>query len=81
RPPHRVLLGLSPQAGETLLERLAIRTPDTRYSDEWCSLTRVYDKVFVKPYLGIAWLLKRDPLNGLMNLPALLSRIANKGLV
>ncbi|AOE38802.1 tRNA (adenosine(37)-N6)-methyltransferase TrmM [Pantoea agglomerans] len=42
RPPHRVLLGLSPQAGETLLERLAIRTPDTRYSDEWCSLTREF---------------------------------------
>ena len=37
--------------------------------------------MFVKPYLGIAWLLQRDPLNGLMNLPALLSRIANKGLV
>ncbi|MGB8927785.1 MAG: SAM-dependent methyltransferase, partial [Pantoea agglomerans] len=42
RPPHRVLLGLSPQAGENLLERLAIRTPDTRYSAEWCSLTREF---------------------------------------
>jgi NADH-quinone oxidoreductase subunit L len=41
----------------------------------------LYDKVFVKPYLGIAWLLKSDPLNSLMNLPALLSRIGNKGLV
>jgi NADH-quinone oxidoreductase subunit L len=41
----------------------------------------LYDKVFVKPYLGIAWLLKRDPLNSLMNLPALLSRVGNKGLV
>ena len=43
--------------------------------------TRLYDKIFVKPYLGIAWLLQRDPLNSLMNLPALLSRIGNKGLV
>jgi tRNA1Val (adenine37-N6)-methyltransferase len=42
RPPHRVVLALSPQAGETLLERLAIRAPDTRYSDEWCSLTREF---------------------------------------
>ncbi|WP_313655412.1 tRNA(1)(Val) (adenine(37)-N(6))-methyltransferase TrmN [Pantoea sp.] len=42
RPPHRVVLGLSPQAGETLLERLAIRAPDTRYSDEWCGLTQAF---------------------------------------
>lgn len=39
RPPHRVLLGFSPTAGETLLERLAIRNEDTHYSDAWCSLT------------------------------------------
>ncbi len=41
----------------------------------------LYDKVFVKPFLGIAWLLKRDPLNALMNIPAILSRFAGKGLV
>jgi len=41
----------------------------------------LYDKVFVKPYLGVAWLLSRDPLNSLMNIPALLARGANKGLV
>ncbi|BDH45098.1 NADH-quinone oxidoreductase subunit L [Salmonella enterica subsp. enterica serovar Choleraesuis] len=41
----------------------------------------LYDKVFVKPYLGIAWLLKRDPLNALMNIPAIISRFAGKGLV
>lgn len=28
----------------------------------------LYDKVFVKPFLGIAWLLKRDPLNSMMNI-------------
>ena len=33
----------------------------------------LYDKVFVKPFLGIARLLKRDPLNSLMNIPAILS--------
>lgn len=41
----------------------------------------LYDKVFVKPFLGIAWLLKRDPLNSLMNIPAILSRFAGKGLL
>ncbi|MDL4912602.1 MAG: tRNA1(Val) (adenine(37)-N6)-methyltransferase [Enterobacterales bacterium endosymbiont of Blomia tropicalis] len=40
RLPHRVLLGFSPSAGETVLERLAIRAEDTRYSENWCSLTR-----------------------------------------
>ncbi|WP_058912777.1 NADH-quinone oxidoreductase subunit L [Entomohabitans teleogrylli] len=41
----------------------------------------LYDKVFVKPFLGIAWLLKSDPLNALMNIPALLSRLAGRVLV
>ncbi len=41
----------------------------------------LYDKVFVKPFLGIARLLKRDPLNSLMNIPAILSRFAGKGLL
>jgi len=41
----------------------------------------LYDKVFVKPFLGIAWLLKWDPLNALMNIPAILSRFAGRGLL
>ncbi|MEG3135028.1 NADH-quinone oxidoreductase subunit L [Rouxiella sp. T17] len=41
----------------------------------------LYDMIFVKPYLGIAKLLQRDPLNSLMNTPALLSRLGNRGLV
>ncbi|CAJ0998227.1 NADH-quinone oxidoreductase subunit L [Sodalis praecaptivus] len=40
----------------------------------------LYDKVFVKPYLAIARLLARDPLNAVMNLPALLARWAGRGL-
>ena len=40
----------------------------------------LYDVVFVKPFKGIAWLLESDPINSLMNLPAHLSRWANKGL-
>lgn len=41
----------------------------------------LYDKMVVKPYLFIGWLLQRDPLNSVMNLPVVLSRLANRGLV
>ncbi|MED5664013.1 NADH-ubiquinone oxidoreductase, partial [Enterobacter hormaechei] len=41
----------------------------------------LYDQVFVKPFLGIAWLLKRDPLNSMMNIPAAISRFAGNGLM
>ncbi len=40
RLPHRVMIGLSPQQGEQLQERMVIRGPDQRYSDAYCSLTR-----------------------------------------
>ncbi|KLN95910.1 NADH-quinone oxidoreductase subunit L [Moellerella wisconsensis] len=40
----------------------------------------LYDVIFVKPFKGAAWLLESDPVNSLMNLPAHLSRWANKGL-
>lgn len=40
----------------------------------------LYHKVFVRPYLWIAKLLQRDPLNSLMNTPAILSRWSNRGL-
>ncbi|CDG18284.1 NADH-quinone oxidoreductase subunit L [Xenorhabdus doucetiae] len=40
----------------------------------------VYDWVFVKPFKGITGLLQSDPLNSLMNIPAILSRWGNKGL-
>lgn len=42
RLPHRVMLAISPQPGEQLLERMVIRGPDQRYSEEYCSLTRDY---------------------------------------
>ncbi|ATO33868.1 NADH-quinone oxidoreductase subunit L [Dickeya dianthicola] len=41
----------------------------------------LYDKVFVKPYLAIATLLQRDPLNALMNIPAILTRWGNRALI
>ena len=40
----------------------------------------IYHNVFVRPYLWIAKLLQRDPLNSLMNTPAILSRWSNRGL-
>lgn len=40
RPPNRVMLALSPQAGEKMLDRMTIRGPDQRYSEAHCSLTR-----------------------------------------
>lgn len=41
----------------------------------------LYDKVFVKPYLGIAWLLQRDPLNQVMNITVILSHYSGRGLL
>ncbi|RLM24845.1 NADH-quinone oxidoreductase subunit L [Brenneria alni] len=40
----------------------------------------LYDKVFVRPYLTIAKLLQRDPLDALMNIPAVVARWGNRGL-
>lgn len=40
----------------------------------------LYDKVFVQTYLGIARLLQRDPLNAMMNTPAILARWGGRGL-
>ncbi|CRY67379.1 NADH-quinone oxidoreductase subunit L [Yersinia pekkanenii] len=40
----------------------------------------LYHNVFVRPYLWIAKLIQRDPLNSLMNTPAILSRWSNRGL-
>jgi NADH-quinone oxidoreductase subunit L len=40
----------------------------------------LYDKVFVQTYLSIARLLQRDPLNAMMNTPAILARWGGRGL-
>ncbi|MEG1210514.1 MAG: tRNA1(Val) (adenine(37)-N6)-methyltransferase [Leclercia sp.] len=37
--PHRVLLALSPKEGEYFSDRLVIRGPDQRYSDDYTALT------------------------------------------
>lgn len=40
----------------------------------------LYDLVFVKTFRAIAWLLKSDPFNGLINLLAVFARSAGKGI-
>ncbi|KMV73163.1 NADH:ubiquinone oxidoreductase subunit L [bacteria symbiont BFo2 of Frankliniella occidentalis] len=41
----------------------------------------LYDLLFVKTFKAVGWLLKSDPLNALMNLFAVFSRLFNRGLV
>lgn len=68
----------------SLVNRIASSAPGRFFSTWWFAawgFDWLYDNVFVKPYLFVAWVLKSDPLNGLMNIPALFSRLANKGLV
>ncbi|MBK4716605.1 MULTISPECIES: tRNA(1)(Val) (adenine(37)-N(6))-methyltransferase TrmN [Tenebrionibacter/Tenebrionicola group] len=48
RPPHRVLLGFSPQPGECFTERLAIRSGDREYSEAWRGLTQDF-YLFMSP--------------------------------
>lgn len=41
----------------------------------------LYDKVFVKPYLAVAKLITRDPMNAMMNLLGMFVRLCNRTLV
>ena len=68
----------------TLVTAVAKSAPGRFFGTWWYhawGFAWLYDKVFVKPFLGIAWLLQRDPLNALMNIPAILSRYAGRGLL
>ena len=68
----------------TLVTSIANSAPGRLLSTLWYNawgFDWLYDKIFVKPFLGIAWLLKRDPMNSMMNIPAILSRFAGKGLL
>ncbi len=68
----------------TLVSAVAKSAPGQFFGTWWYhawGFDWLYDKVFVKPYNGIAWLLQRDPLNALMNIPAVLSRVTGRGLL
>ena len=41
RLPHRLLLALSPKEGEFFNDRMVIRGPDQRYSEDYTALTRI----------------------------------------
>ncbi|KEY57696.1 NADH-quinone oxidoreductase subunit L [Serratia sp. DD3] len=67
----------------TLVNSIAQSAPGRFLSTWWFNawgFDWLYDKVFVKPYLAIARLLQSDPLNSLMNLPAIFARWGNRGL-
>lgn len=42
RMPHRVLLALSPKEGECFNDRMVIRGPDQRYSEDYTALTQPF---------------------------------------
>ncbi|MEM6160770.1 NADH-quinone oxidoreductase subunit L [Erwinia sp. P6884] len=68
----------------TLVTRIASSAPGRFFATWWFAawgFDWLYDKIFVKPYLFIARLLQRDPLDSLMATPALFARLSNKGLV
>ncbi|MDR0217819.1 MAG: NADH-quinone oxidoreductase subunit L [Enterobacteriaceae bacterium] len=67
----------------SLVNAVANSAPGRFFSTWWFhawGFDALYDWVLVKPYKGITHLLRHDPLNSLMNIPAILSRWGNKGL-
>ncbi|WP_426576921.1 NADH-quinone oxidoreductase subunit L [Xenorhabdus stockiae] len=67
----------------SLVNAIANSAPGRFFSTWWFhawGFDALYDWVFVKPFKGITQLLRNDPLNSLMNIPAILSRWGNKGL-
>ncbi|RLM09716.1 NADH-quinone oxidoreductase subunit L [Gibbsiella quercinecans] len=67
----------------SLVNSVAASAPGRFFSVWWFhawGFDWLYDKLFVRPYLGIARLLQRDPLDRLMNLPAVFARFGNRGL-
>ncbi len=68
----------------TLVHRIANSAPGRLLSVLWFNawgFDWLYDKIFVRPYLAIARLLQRDPLNSLMNVPAVVARLSGRGLL
>ncbi|WP_075181308.1 NADH-quinone oxidoreductase subunit L [Pantoea sp. 1.19] len=80
-----VLLAAVLWLGKRRLVTRVANSPIGRFFSTWWfaawGFDWLYDKVFVQPYLLIARLLKRDPLNSLLNAPAILSRAAGKALL
>lgn len=79
-----IVLAAALWLGERRLVTQIATSPVGRFFSLWWlhawGFDWLYDKVFVQPYLFIARLLQRDPLNRLMNIPAVLARWAGRGL-
>ncbi|WP_410014213.1 NADH-quinone oxidoreductase subunit L [Sodalis sp. C49] len=83
-----VILGILLAAGlylgkRRLVHAVAASAPGRFFTVWWFNawgFDWLYDKVFVRPYLGVARLLQSDPLNSLMSVPAVLARWAGHGL-
>ncbi|WP_118987411.1 NADH-quinone oxidoreductase subunit L [Photorhabdus sp. CRCIA-P01] len=79
-----ILLAMALYLGKRqLVNGVAQSAPGRFFSVWWFNawgFDVLYDWIFVKPFKNITHLLRNDPLNSLMNIPAVLSRWSNKGL-
>lgn len=80
-----VVVALALWLGQRKLVRGIARSVPGRFLRGWWvaawGFDWLYDKLFVKTFLLIAWLLRRDPLDKVLFYPATLSRSAAKKLV
>uniref|UniRef100_UPI0036D7C98C NADH-quinone oxidoreductase subunit L n=1 Tax=Photorhabdus sp. RM322S TaxID=3342825 RepID=UPI0036D7C98C len=79
-----ILLAMALYLGKRQLVNSVAQSAPGRFFSVWWfnawGFDVLYDWVFVKPFKSITHLLRNDPLNSLMNIPAVLSRWSNKGL-
>ncbi|MDX7991822.1 NADH-quinone oxidoreductase subunit L [Xenorhabdus littoralis] len=79
-----ILLAAALYLGKRSLVNVIANSAPGRFFSTWWfhawGFDALYDWVFVKPFKEITRLLQNDPLNSLMNIPAVLSRWGNKGL-
>ncbi|MDE9537905.1 NADH-quinone oxidoreductase subunit L [Xenorhabdus bovienii] len=79
-----ILLAAALYLGKRAVVKATANSVPGRFFSTWWfhawGFDALYDWVFVKPFKGITQLLQNDPLNSLMNIPAILSRWGNKGL-
>ncbi|MGV7960776.1 NADH-quinone oxidoreductase subunit L [Photorhabdus tasmaniensis] len=79
-----ILLAMALYLGKRQLVNSVAQSAPGRFFSVWWfnawGFDVLYDWVFVKPFKNITRVLQNDPLNSLMNIPAVLSRWSNKGL-
>ncbi|WP_445375106.1 NADH-quinone oxidoreductase subunit L [Photorhabdus tasmaniensis] len=79
-----ILLAMALYLGKRQLVNSVAQSAPGRFFSVWWfnawGFDVLYDWIFVKPFKNITRVLQNDPLNSLMNIPAVLSRWSNKGL-